>query len=87
MTYAKENLQRMNDYDFNKMVEHFQLKEALTQERRKRFKKLIEVNKQYLSKVDTMRDTIKNEDRDAMRDMMRLSSARRKTFNEGETLI
>ena len=52
----------MNDYDFNKMVEHFQLKEALTQERRKRFKKLIEVNKQYLSKVDTMRDTIKNEE-------------------------
>ena len=46
MTYAKENLQRMNDYDFNKMVEHFQLKEALTQERRKRFKrKLFEIQR------------------------------------------
>ena len=28
----------------------------------KRFKKLIEVNKHYLSKVDTMRNTIKNEE-------------------------
>ena len=62
MIYAKENLQRINDYDFNRMVEHFHLKETLTQERRKRFKKLIEVNRQYLSKVDIMRDTIKNEE-------------------------
>ena len=62
MIYAKENLQRINDYDFNRMVEHFHLKETLTQERRKRFQKLIEVNRQYLSKVDIMRDTIKNEE-------------------------
>lgn len=32
-------------------------------------------------------DTVKSGDRETMRDMMRLSSARRKTFNEGEKLL
>lgn len=41
----------------------------------------------YRDAFDRLYDTIKNSDRDAMRDMMRLSSARRKTFNEGEKLI
>ncbi len=41
----------------------------------------------YREAFDRLYDTIKNNDRDAMRDMMRLSSARRKTFNEGEKLI
>lgn len=41
----------------------------------------------YRDAFDRLYDTIKNEDRDAMREMMRLSSARRKTFNKGETLI
>ena len=38
----------------------------------------------YRDAFNRLYDTIKNNDRDAMRDMMRLSSARRKTFNEGE---
>ena len=41
----------------------------------------------YREAFDRLYDTIKNNDRDAMRDMMRLSSARRKTFNEGEKLV
>ena len=41
----------------------------------------------YREAFDRLYDTIKNNDRDAMRDMMKLSSARRKTFNEGEKLI
>lgn len=41
----------------------------------------------YRDAFDRLYDTIKNNDREAMRDMMRLSSARRKTFNEGEKLI
>lgn len=41
----------------------------------------------YRDAFNRLYDTIKNGDRDAMRDMMRLSSARRKTFNEGEKLI
>ena len=41
----------------------------------------------YRDAFNKLYDTIKNGDRDAMRDMMRLSSARRKTFNEGEKLI
>ena len=41
----------------------------------------------YRAAFDRLYDTIKNNDRDAMRDMMRLSSARRKTFNEGEKLL
>lgn len=41
----------------------------------------------YREAFDRLYDTIKNGDREAMRDMMRLSSARRKTFNEGEKLI
>lgn len=41
----------------------------------------------YRAAFDRLYDTIKNNDRDAMRDMMRLSSARRKTFNKGEKLI
>ena len=41
----------------------------------------------YRDAFNRLYDTIKNNDRDAMRDMMRLSSARRKTFNEGEKLI
>ncbi len=41
----------------------------------------------YREAFDRLYNTIKMGDRDAMRDMMRLSSARRKTFNEGEKLI
>ena len=41
----------------------------------------------YRQTFDRLYDTIKNNDREAMREMMRLSSARRKTFNEGEKLI
>lgn len=41
----------------------------------------------YRDAFDRLYDTIKNNDREAMREMMRLSSARRKTFNEGEKLI
>ncbi len=41
----------------------------------------------YREAFDRLYDTIKAGDREAMRDMMRLSSARRKTFNEGEKLI
>ena len=41
----------------------------------------------YREAFDRLYDTVKNGDREAMRDMMRLSSARRKTFNEGEKLI
>jgi len=41
----------------------------------------------YRDAFDRLYNTIKKGDRDAMRDMMRLSSARRKTFNEGEKLL
>ena len=41
----------------------------------------------YREAFDRLYDTIKTGNRDAMRDMMRLSSARRKTFNEGEKLL
>ncbi len=41
----------------------------------------------YRDAFNRLYDTIKNNDREAMRNMMRLSSARRKTFNEGEKLI
>lgn len=41
----------------------------------------------YRDAFNRLYDTIKSGDRDAMRDMMRLSSARRKTFNEGEKLL
>ncbi len=41
----------------------------------------------YRQAFDRLYETIKNNDREAMREMMRLSSARRKTFNEGEKLI
>ena len=41
----------------------------------------------YRQTFDRLYETIKNNDREAMREMMRLSSARRKTFNEGEKLI
>lgn len=41
----------------------------------------------YRDAFNRLYDTIKNNDRDAMREMMKLSSARRKTFNEGEKLI
>lgn len=41
----------------------------------------------YRDAFNRLYDTIKDGDREAMRDMMRLSSARRKTFNEGEKLI
>lgn len=41
----------------------------------------------YRQTFDRLYETIKNNDRETMREMMRLSSARRKTFNEGEKLI
>lgn len=41
----------------------------------------------YRAAFDKLYETVKNEDRDTMREMMRLSKARRKTFNEGEKLI
>ena len=41
----------------------------------------------YREAFERLYNTIKNNDRDTMRDMMRLSSARRKTFNEGEKLL
>ena len=41
----------------------------------------------YRDAFNRLYETVKNNDRDAMREMMRLSSARRKTFNDGEKLI
>ena len=41
----------------------------------------------YRDAFNRLYDSIKSNDREALRDMMRLSSARRKTFNEGEKLI
>lgn len=41
----------------------------------------------YRAAFDRLYETVKNNDRETMREMMRLSSARRKTFNEGEKLI
>lgn len=41
----------------------------------------------YREAFDRLYNTIQTGDRAAMRDMMRLSSARRKTFNEGEKLL
>ena len=41
----------------------------------------------YRQTFDRLYETIKNNDRETMREMMRLSSARRETFNEGEKLI
>lgn len=41
----------------------------------------------YRDAFNRLYDTVKNNDREGMREMMRLSSARRKTFNEGEKLI
>lgn len=41
----------------------------------------------YRDAFNRLYDTVKNNDRETMREMMRLSSARRKTFNEGEKLI
>ncbi len=41
----------------------------------------------YRAAFDRLYETVKNDDRETMCEMMRLSRARRKTFNEGEKLI
>lgn len=41
----------------------------------------------YREAFDRLYESLKNNDRETMREMMRLSSARRKTFNEGEKLV
>lgn len=48
---------------------------------------LLEEMDGYRDAFNRLYDSIKMGDRETIRDMMRLSSARRKTFNEGEKLI
>ena len=60
MEIAKEDLKRINDYDYNKMIEDFQLRDSMVKERKKRLKHLVEVNKNYSSRVDTMKETVRS---------------------------
>ena len=39
MELAKSDLKKQNDYEYNKMIEDFQLKDSIVKERKKAFQK------------------------------------------------
>lgn len=55
MEIAKTSLKKRNVYDYNKMLENFQLQDTIVRDRRKRLKHLVEVNKQYHGQVESMK--------------------------------
>lgn len=59
MELAKSDLKKQNDYEYNKMIEDFQLKDSIVKERKKRFKNLVDLNKRYPTQVSSMRETVR----------------------------
>ena len=58
MENEKKTLSKRNVYDYNKMLEDFQLRDLIIKDRKKRLKHLVEVNRLYKSHVQSMRTSI-----------------------------
>ena len=64
MESEKTTLRKRNDYDYDKMLEDFHLRDSIVKERKKRLKNLVEVNRQYKGQVQTMKNTIVQNEQD-----------------------
>ena len=52
-------MKKRNEYDYNKMIEDFTLRDTIAKDRKKRFKPLVELNRRYPKLVKEMKNTVK----------------------------
>ena len=60
MELAKDDLRKVNEYDYSKMIGDFHLRDSMMKERKKRLKHLVEVNRKYPNQVHSMKETVRN---------------------------
>ena len=56
MELAKDDLRKVNEYDYFKMIGDFHLRDSMMKERKKRLKHLVEVNRKYPTQVHSMKE-------------------------------
>ena len=82
MELAKSDLKKQNDYEFNKMIEDFQLKDSIVKERKKRFKNLVDLNKRYPTQVNSMRETVRYTEEMRMKKMKKELDDKQQRYEE-----
>jgi hypothetical protein len=58
MEIAKQNLQKSNEYDYKKIINHYQLHDAIDKGKKKRFQSLVTLNKRYKPTVEHMKEVV-----------------------------
>ena len=58
MEIAKINLQKSNEYDYKKIINHYQLHDAIDKGKKKRFQSLVSLNKRYKPTVEHMKEVV-----------------------------
>ena len=64
MEIAKTSLRKRNVYDYNKMLEGFHQKDIVADKQKKKLKGLVQMNKKYKSQVQSMKNTIIQNEQD-----------------------
>ena len=82
MELAKSDLKKQNDYEYNKMIEDFQLKDSIVKERKKRFKNLVDLNKRYPTQVNSMRETVRYTEEMRMKKMKKELNDKQQRYEE-----
>lgn len=82
MELAKSDLKKQNDYEYNKMIEDFQLKDSIVKERKKRFKNLVDLNKRYPTQVNSMRETVRYTEEMRMKKMKKELDDKQQRYEE-----
>ena len=82
MELAKSDLKKQNDYEYNKMIEDFQLKDSIIKERKKRFKNLVDLNKRYPTQVNSMRETVRYTEEMRMKKMKKELNDKQQRYEE-----
>ncbi len=58
MEIAKINLQKSNEYDYKKIINNYQLHDAIDKGKKKRFQSLVSLNKRYKPTVEHMKEVV-----------------------------
>ena len=58
MEIAKQNLQKSNEYDYKKIINDYQLHDAIDKGKKKRFQSLVSLNKRYKPTVEHMKEVV-----------------------------
>ena len=64
MENERKTLSKRNVYDYNKMLEDFQLRDSIIKDRKKRLKHLVDVNRHYKTQVQSMKTSIIQNEQD-----------------------